>query len=170
MNKKKLIAKMSELIETHNSLQRELDCVKRENSELKTLVKTLTEQLEQTKKSKKEEKAVTEPTETVSFEPKAEVPVSCEPKETVILADTVMEYGSVAIGKIVQESIKYSGIVSSSDNKKELLNLIMGKGEIAKNEIYTITRCDSSEETKRELIDAQLNETLDYFKSIAGQI
>lgn len=170
MNKKKLIAKMSELVESHNTLQRELELAKRENGELKTLVKTLTEQLEQTNKAKKEEKEVSEPIQTSKPEPKAEAPVVCEPKEKVILADTVMEYGSVAIGKIVQESIKYSGIVSASDNKKELLNLIMGKGEIAKNEIYTITQCDSSEETKRELIDAQLNETLDYFKSIAGQI
>ena len=78
----------------------------------------------------------------------------------------------MAIGKIVCESVKATRIISASDseNKKELLNLIMGKGEIAKNEIFNVTESDVSAEAKQELIDAQVAEAIDYFKSVAEQL
>ncbi len=96
-------------------------------------------------------------------------PINTEP---VVLSDENMEYGSIAIGTIVQESIKYANIISSSDSssKKELLNLIMGKGEVAKAEIFSIVESDSSADVKRELMDSQVSEAVDYFKSVAGQI
>lgn len=102
-------------------------------------------------------------------EESAHLRVSTQP---VVLADETMEYGSVAIGKVVQESIKYANIISSSDSdsKKELLNLIMGKGEVAKAEIFSIAESDTSADIKRELMDSQVAETVDYFKSVAGQI
>ena len=69
------------------------------------------------------------------------------------LVNEITEYGSVVIGKIVCETVKYSGKItaSQSENKKELLNLIMGKGEVAKSEIFNITESEVSDETKREL-------------------
>ncbi len=84
----------------------------------------------------------------------------------------LLRYGSVAIGTIVQESVKYTASINSSDyeNKKELLSLIMGKGEMAKAEIFSIIEGDAADETKRDLIDNTVKETVDYFKSVAGQI
>ena len=83
-----------------------------------------------------------------------------------------MEYAAVAIGKVVQESIKYANLISTSTspNKKEVLNLIMGKAEVAKAEIFAITEGLLSDENKKELIDAQCAEALDYFKSAYAQI
>ena len=199
LNKKKLLAKLSELVDLYNGLKRELDSKEREIIELKAAVQVLTERntAQEQKLSAYSNKIVqleSNQTKTVTFvspkskaEPKAEPetepakgfvvttgePVTTskpEPVEKMVLTDNIVDYGSVAIGKIVQESIKYSGVVSASNNKKELLNLIMGKGEITKNEIYTITQCDSADNIKRELIDAQVDEALDYFKSVAGQV
>ncbi len=88
------------------------------------------------------------------------------------LDDKAIEYGADAIGMIVKESVKYANIISasSSDDKKELLNLIMGKAEIAKTDIFSIAEGDAESDTKQELITAVLDETIDYFKSVAGQI
>ncbi|MBQ5777462.1 MAG: hypothetical protein IIV97_01455 [Oscillospiraceae bacterium] len=238
MRKKDLIQKLNELIDSHNTLQHQLELAKRENEELKVLLGVLSEELDAERKSNKElkdlvcdaEKACEEPeipapaTETEApastgftvnlseeqFEDTADAPevASVQPvddvspaeetsvyeteEETKViippvisavsepaitvelppLVNEITEYGSVAIGKIVCESVKYSGKItaSQSENRKELLNLIMGKGEVAKNEIFSITESEVSPETKRELIDAQLEEALDYFKSVAEQI
>lgn len=88
------------------------------------------------------------------------------------LDDKAIEYGADTIGMIVKESVKYANIISasSSDDKKELLNLIMGKAEIAKTDIFSIAEGDAESDTKQELITAVLDETIDYFKSVAGQI
>ncbi len=178
VNKKKLLAKLGELVDQNNTLKRDFDNLSRENAELKALVQTLSENKMETPvvatHIEEPVKAAEEIFMKEDFAPTTYEPVlnaTIRPKVSqAVLSDSIAEYGSVAIGKIVQESIKYSGAVSASNNKKELLNLIMGKGEIAKNEIYTIAQCDSSDEIKRELIDAQVNEALDYFKSVAGQI
>ena len=191
MNKKKLLSKLSELVDLYNALKRELDAKERENIELKAAIQVLTERntaQEQKLSAYSNKIAQLESNKTktvVKIQPESKTEISKgfvvtnteteiaskpEPAEKIVLTNNIVDYGSVAIGKIVQESIKYSGVVAASNNKKELLNLIMGKGEIAKNEIYTITQCDSADNVKRELIDAQVNEAFDYFKSVAGQV
>ena len=191
MNKKKLLSKLSELVDLYNALKRELDAKERENIELKAAIQVLTERntaQEQKLSAYSNKIAQLESNKTktvVKIQPESkteinkgfvvtntetEIASKPEPAEKIVLTNNIVDYGSVAIGKIVQESIKYSGVVAASNNKKELLNLIMGKGEIAKNEIYTITQCDSADNVKRELIDAQVNEAFDYFKSVAGQV
>ena len=46
----------------------------------------------------------------------------------------------------------------------------MGKAEVAKADIFAITEGLLSDENKKELIDAQCAEALDYFKSAYAQI
>lgn len=198
MRKKDLVRKIEQLIDSMNSLQEQLNAVSRENSELKVELenlrlknKKLSESAVETARpaavyepepappAKPEaqgfvvsqiEDEVTVKTETVS---KPETAPEPKPHAVVSVFDNdITEYGSVAIGTVVQESVRYAGLISSSqaENKKELLNLIMGKGEIAKAEIFGIVEGDSPADTKRELIDGQLKETIDYFKSVAGQI
>lgn len=249
MKKKELIKRLSELVDSHNALQRQLELSQRENEELKAALNLLNAELEAEKKhneelrvsffnSTAEPEEVAEPVTASTPEPipssgftvnmleetveerlseadteeykltasadtafvqptditvtaeeasceeeeiKAEVitpplvPTAQAPEiivELPPLVNEITEYGSVVIGKIVCETVKYSGKItaSQSENKKELLNLIMGKGEVAKSEIFNITESEVSDETKRELIDAQLDEALDYFKSVVEQI
>ena len=178
MKKKDLINKMVELIEAMNSLQRQLNSVKTEKKELRDRVTALENAAEEPVKTQPEpavipeiakgftvdENALDEP-ETVEEAP--EITVNAVP-----LKDSVVEYAAVAIGKVVQESIKYANLISTSTspNKKEVLNLIMGKAEVAKAEIFAITEGLLSDENKKELIDAQCAEALDYFKSVYAQI
>ena len=92
--------------------------------------------------------------------------------EEVVLPDSIMEFGAEIIGKIVIESAKYADQVAASAtlNKKELLNLIMGKSEVCKAEILSIVTSDNQTETKISLINAELSEATDYFKSVVAQI
>ena len=86
--------------------------------------------------------------------------------------DDAMEYGAEIIGKIVVESARYSDMVNDkpSENNKDLINLIMGKTEICKAEILTIATRELDYNTKRDLMDSQLNDAIDYFKSVLAQI
>ena len=120
MKKKDLINKMVELIEAMNSLQRQLNSVKTENKELRDRVTALENAVKEPVKTQPEpaviletakgftvdENALDEP-ETVAEAP--EITVNAVP-----LKDSVVEYAAVAIGKVVQESIKYANLISTS--------------------------------------------------------
>ena len=165
MNKKKLLDKLGELVITVNTLEGQLKSAKAENVELKAELELLLKEKAETH-VKTEEK----PTEEIEISPETE-PVTII-LENPTLKDENMEYGSLVIGKIVVESARFADKITASDadNKKELLNLIMGKSEVAKAEILSVASSDATGEIKKQLIDAQLVETTDYFKSVAGQI
>ncbi len=198
MTKKKLMLKLGELVDTVNTLNRSLTLLQKENEELKTEIENLKARpISQTENVKiceikpacdeagegfkvnaeaEENPSVIEPEESdmperPESEPKTPAVKPDLPRE-VTLKDPDMEYGSCVIGKIVVESARYADQVStlSAENKMELLNLIMGKAEVAKAEVFAIATSLTDEETKRELADAQFSEALDYFKSVVGQI
>ena len=83
-----------------------------------------------------------------------------------------MEYGAKIIGNIIVESAKYTDMITANpcENTKDLINLIMGKSEICKSEILTIALGELDYQTKCELMDSQLTDALDYFKSVLAQI
>lgn len=82
-----------------------------------------------------------------------------------------IEYGSKIIGDIILKSTESVNALMSSnkENVKELINLIMGKTEVAKAEILDIISSDSSFECKTALMDSQAVETKEYFKSVLYQ-
>lgn len=193
MRKKELLAKIGSLIDSLNSLQNQLKVSRQENTELKAKIEELNLKIEELSAPRVQasvpavvlegETGFTVNSDIDAEEPpihqteeiKASEPVSETTQvlaEEIKLPDETMEYGSVAIGKIVQESVKYTNIISASEseNTKELLNLIMGKGEIAKTEIFSIVEGQSAPEIKRQLIDGMVAETVDYFISVAGQL
>ena len=196
MRKKQLIEKMVELVEAMNKLEHQLKDAKAENEEMKATIAMLEAQLkvaEQVASKAQAEDAgfkvdvnvveeanvaqeATEPQETVEPEETAEPEKTVAPLEIktneVPLADSAKEYGSVIIGKLVIESVKYANLIGESDtsDKKELLNLIMGKAEVAKAEIFAATESEAAFEVKKDIINAQYAEALDYFKSAYGQI
>ena len=166
MRKKVLIKKTEELIGVMNALQRQLENLKRENDELKEKIAELESQ---------KATVVTEVPKNEGFTVYVEEPEVQEiPTEPIELPqdNEILEYGAVAIGRVVQESVKYANLISesTSESKKELLNLIMGKAEITKAEIFSITDGNIAADLKKDLIDTQYDEAVDYFKSAYGQI
>ncbi len=177
MKKKELINKIVELIDTINSLHSQINELKSDNVEIRAKLGELEAKMQNSAPAVQEEKAENQEgfkvyeniieKETDTAEETVDIPVNVVP-----LGDNMLEYGSVAIGRVVQESIKYANLISASvgENKKEVLNLIMGKAEVVKAEIFTITDGELTDEVKKELIDTQLNEAIDYFKSAYGQL
>ena len=83
-----------------------------------------------------------------------------------------MEYGAKIIGKIVVSAAEYSNklTVGGDDSKKELVNLILGKTEIAKSEILSVIETDDSFDVKCEKIDQIAAVSKEYFESVLAQI
>ncbi|MBQ6815913.1 MAG: hypothetical protein IJP26_01595 [Clostridia bacterium] len=97
-------------------------------------------------------------------EPKKEEPQEINLNEEILL-------GSQTIGDIIIKATGYINRLDESNypNKKELVNLILGRTEIAKAEILNIVSSGVSLDSKKELMTTQFNEALEYFKSILEQ-
>ena len=88
-------------------------------------------------------------------------------KQAGITPDT--EYGAAVIGKTVVAAAKCCERLKTRDNAKELINLILGRTEVAKAEILNIVTADTADEEKRRLIDEQFAAAEDYFASVTAQ-
>ena len=86
--------------------------------------------------------------------------------------DAAGEYAADCISKIVIESASACNKIASSEsaNKKDLLNLIIGKTENAKFEITDILCSECTDEQKRAMIDGCAKDTFDYFTSVLAQM
>ncbi|MGI6279076.1 MAG: VanZ family protein [Acutalibacteraceae bacterium] len=83
-----------------------------------------------------------------------------------------MKYGAEIIGKIVFAATKHCNSLSSSpvdSDTKELINLILGRTEVAKAEILKIVSCDLSHDDKAAAMQKELMEAEDYFTSVIAQ-
>lgn len=160
MRKKKLIEQNLSLFEQLQKTQGELLELKRmlnkSNDEINNLKSQLT-------KVKTEEKpsAVTEPMRRL--EEKVITNANLKPD---------IEYGALIIGKIVVAAAEYSNklTIGGDESKKELVNLILGKTEVAKAEILSIVDSDDSFDVKCAKIDQILAVSKEYFESVIAQI
>lgn len=162
MRRKELMNRLGELVDSLETLNAKLQAAEEENTRLhQTLAQLQTELCDEPQDERLSETQAVE---------EAQEPVE-SPDEPIVL-DDVMEYGSRIIGMIVVESAKYADQISGSagEDKKDLINLIMGKTEVCKAEILSITLCDAADESKRSLIDSQYTEAIDYFKSVVAQL
>lgn len=159
MRKKDLIKLNEELFLHQQETERELRKIAQENQKLKAELVALKEQ--------REKPAATE---TV-----AETPLEKLEEKILAAADITddTKYGAEIIGKIVVLAAKrcneLTAASNSNENTKELVNLILGRTEIAKAEILSVTQSEAELEVKKELIDAQLTACEDYFNSIMAQ-
>lgn len=81
-----------------------------------------------------------------------------------------IEYGASAIGKIVVEAAKYcSRLAARGEQAKELINLVLGRTEVAKAEILKIVSSTDGLEEKKKKADACAYDAFDYFESIMAQ-
>ncbi len=92
-------------------------------------------------------------------------------KEITLLTED-MDFGATVIGKIVVSAAKHCNNITaqgSHDTVKELVNLILGRTEVAKADILNIVSSDNSLEEKKELIEKERIYAEDYFCSVLGQ-
>ena len=156
MRKKELIKLNEQLFDRAENAMRTAEELKRENSSLLSKIEEL-------------EKKISEMNET----PTPSVPLQTIEKKIVsqikLKEDT--EYGASVIGKIVLSSTSYCNelTLTMGSSAKELINLILGRTEVAKAEILKITSTDASLEDKKAMIDSELISAEDYFKSVMAQ-
>ncbi len=160
MRKKQLIEQNLSLFEDLQATQREISELKRLLSKNADEISSLKLQLEKAK-TPKNQPTVTEPMRRL--------------EEKVIATATLkpdMEYAASIIGKIVVAAAKHSNqlTIGGDDSHKELVNLILGKTEIAKAEILSVVESNESFDIKCAKIDQIATVTNEYFDNIAAQI
>ncbi|MBR6502947.1 MAG: hypothetical protein IKT42_05835 [Clostridia bacterium] len=160
MQKKKLIEQNLLLFENLQKTQRELSELKKVLGQNMEEIKSLKAQLENAKEAQNDAE-VTEPMRRL--------------EEKLIANATIkpdMDYGAKVIGKIVISAAEYSNKLTAcgTDKNKELLNLILGKTEIAKAEILSVVEGDDTLDVKCMKIDQIAVESIEYFGSVAAQI
>ena len=144
-----------QLLELNNKVSK----LELENKILKSRISNLSDTAE-------EEKGFT--VDTNAKEPTDNTKTSAED----FVLNREMQYGSEIIGKIVIETAMSINKLNDCDEeiKRELSNLIVCKSEVAKSEILSVCNSEAPINTKIEMIDSVLNDTIDYYKSVLGQI
>ncbi len=161
MRKKKLIEQNLTLFESLQKTKQELNNLKKQLSQNADEIKELKAQLDAAKAEPEEQPAVTEPMRRL--------------EEKVILNATLkpdVEYGAAVIGKIVVLAAEYSNrlTIGADESRKELINLILGKTELAKAEILSVTETDEPFEVKCLKMNQISDVTKEYFESVVAQI
>ena len=153
-----------ELYKLNDQLFSELESVKEEIEELKKENNRLLKQLEQSN----------EKTEIIDKEAEKNEPIKTLENKIInrpkISNET--EYGGRIIGKVVVSATQFCQELSISNEKedsKELVNLILGRTEVAKAEILKIVSSDQTFDVKKGLIDDEYVATIDYFHSVMAQ-
>lgn len=181
MRKKQYIELTQTLSSELHKARIEIDELKETNLQFEKKNQELYEQLciansklEELKKTA-EAPDVTEPVEEDSDFCKEEADTAelTEPeKETVVTLSDDTAFGAKIIGKIVLSAAECCNSLTAppvSQNAKELVNLILGRSEVAKAEILKIVAADVSQENKIHAIENELKECEDYFKSVMAQ-
>lgn len=160
MRKKKLIEQNLSLFENLQKTQSELIELKKQLKKNADEINLLKSQLEKAKEPETET-SVTEPMRRL--EEKVITNASLKPD---------MEYGAKVIGQIVVSAAKYSNklTVGGDDSKKELVNLILGKTEMAKAEILSVVETSDSFDVKCSKMDQIAAVSKEYFESVLAQI
>lgn len=111
--------------------------------------------------------------EEVTDEPeKAEETTEAETVMPEVNIPDDMAYGAEVIGKIVLSAAKHCNSLTTfptNENLKELVNLILGRTEVAKSEILKIVALDIDRENKIVAMEKEASEAEDYFKSVMAQ-
>ena len=155
MRKKKLIAQNLSMFEQLEALRAQIAAKDKKIAELEKRIS------ESGEREEKKETQITPPLKKLEEKVISNSHLSPE-----------VEYASEAIGKLVLESAAKCGELTadSGTENRELVNLLLGKTEVAKAEILSIVSDEGNPENKKERIDAVADEALDYFGSILAQL
>ena len=105
--------------------------------------------------------------------PKNDFEKTDEFKEENIVVSSDTQLGARAIGRIVVNAARYCNSITGkgeNGNIKELVNLILGRTEVAKAEILKIVTSDCEFHIKEEMINREVADAGDYFESVIAQI
>ena len=159
MRKKKLIELNHQLFENIEQLKSAAEEIQKENARLKKEIEELTQENEALK------------IKNASSEPLKRLEEKVAANQAVLPEDS--EYGAAIIGKTVVSAAKHCNKLSTlheNPNTKELINLILGRTEVAKAEILKIISSDNELDLKKRLIDNEHFAAEEYFQSVLAQI
>ncbi len=168
MNSKLLIKQNGELFDKLQIANLNCRRLTEENIRLKEEIVSLRSRLsDELKKVSELTVAPQEESEVLDNEELTQEEIVAEPIEL----SPEIEYGSKIIGEIVMSATSFSNRLSTEkkENIKELLNLILGRTEVAKAEILNIISSEVSFESKTDMIDKTRDEAIEYFKSVIEQ-
>lgn len=155
MRKKYLLAQNTQLFDRLSAAENEIARLKEELREKEGCIAGLEAELAAATASK------TEPTAPLkALEAKVKSRAQITPEA---------EYGAKVIGKIVVAAARHCGRLSEKAEARELINLILGRTEVAKSEILNTVSADLDFEAKKEKIDFQLTAAEDYFAGVCAQ-
>ncbi len=157
MRKKKLFELNLDLFKQNDRLQLEIEALKKQLSEKENEIKTLKTEME---------------SPVVKDEATPALKTLQEKVQSDITVNEETSFGASIIGKIVVEATtKCNELTSLPDNEnvKELVNLILGRTEVAKSEILKIISTHSELQEKKEQILAVQTAASDYFDSVMAQ-
>lgn len=173
LNKQK--KEREEIITENTSLKKELSSkesqlfeLRKEIEELKIALKSACEPIIATPPEPLVPSSESDETDFRKEESASETEIKEVPQVT--LRDD-MEYGAEIIGKAVFLATEYCNRLSSEpgENNKELINLILGRTEVAKAEILKIISSNEDSQSKVSAMNDELNQAEDYFKSVMAQ-
>lgn len=157
MRKQKLLDQNVQLFEQLQQARLEIGALKKQISQNQVEIERLNTVI----------KSLNEKEETVSFplkhlEEKVAQSVSLDSDE---------QYGAQVIGRIVVNAAEYSNrLTSGGETKyKELVNLILGRTEVAKSEILGVVSSQNDIETKKREMDEIEKNASEYFENVMAQ-
>ena len=171
MNKKLLLNQNRELFDKLQLSNLNCKRLREENQMLNEKLLILTNKINELENQRFNQNEVTSPKETLEAAPQEIEETDEEVFEEEIVLSNEIEYGSKIIGEIVMNAAMSSNRLGEmgKTNTKELLNLILGRTEVAKSDILNIICSEDTLETKKELIDKEKIYAEDYFCSVLAQ-
>lgn len=161
MSKKDLKDLYEQSCEKINALNLELENTRIENEALSAQIKSFEIRV----------KAIAAEKFAQKLQPVAEIPKENLKPECEITPER--ELGAKVIGRIIVNAAKYCNKLTSvkeGQNVKELINLVLGRTEVAKAEILNIVTSKNSLEEMKAKVSKEEADAEDYFESVLGQI
>lgn len=154
-----------DLLNQNVLLFEQLRKVELENTSLKKKIKSLENEI-QLLNNKFDEQSREE---TSSYN--LSVPENNTADNSVVIDDET-QYGADIIGKIVVRATECNNILSlnSKADSRTLINLILGKTELAKADVLSVISDDCNFDTKKSKMDTIMNEAFEYFESVMAQV
>lgn len=160
-----------QLKELNNELFSKLDDVSHQKRQLESEIKSQAETIGNLQKAISTQNARIMALKAEKETANNEV-LEMEQKATVEFSDE-MKYAASAIGSVVVEVTKVCNKLTDSadqENKKELINLALGKSEVFKAQVLRILESEVDFANKQKMIEQERQETFDYFDSIIAQM